>query len=222
MLDNFRPKNFEELMTAPPAQELLCKVCERGGLESKNVFRMSGPAVAIGYILLVPSIIGILICAVLIIVALIHGSSPSASGNVPVQENVDGGTRRWCINSLAPPNLSDQQAAQYCECWSSLLDHDYIGRDAIVKCMDQLSQGTIAAIDPETLSQYSSLRGHPQAYPQAPQKDAPLGISENLWWYGVTVIVGICFFVSGLLGWLLVMKKKILQCSICGATISAS
>jgi hypothetical protein len=43
-----------------------------------------------------------------------------------------------------------------------------------------------------------------------------LGIS------GVGFIFGISCFVAGLLGWLLVMKKKILKCSLCGAVIQAS
>jgi hypothetical protein len=33
---------------------------------------------------------------------------------------------------------------------------------------------------------------------------------------------GIAFFVSGLLGWLLVMKKRVLQCDVCGAVVNAS
>jgi hypothetical protein len=37
-----------------------------------------------------------------------------------------------------------------------------------------------------------------------------------------TIFWGIAFFVGGLFGWLLVMKKRVLQCSICGATVSAS
>lgn len=39
---------------------------------------------------------------------------------------------------------------------------------------------------------------------------------------GLAIIFGIASFVSGIFGWLLVMKKKILQCSACGAVVSAS
>ena len=31
------------------------------------------------------------------------------------------------------------------------------------------------------------------------------------------VTLGIIFFVGGLTGWLLVMKKRVLQCNVCGA-----
>jgi drug/metabolite transporter (DMT)-like permease len=98
-----------------------CKTCERGQLVKKEVFRMSGPVVFIGYIMLIPSIIGVLICSI----AFIAGQSDSAN--------------------------PDQGMA-----------------------------------------------------------------------LGMVVFIGIGCFVAGLFGWLLVMKKRILQCSVCGATISAS
>ena len=41
--------------------EIRCKVCDAGTLLQRKKYRMSGPVVAIGYILLVPSILGILI-----------------------------------------------------------------------------------------------------------------------------------------------------------------
>jgi hypothetical protein len=39
---------------------------------------------------------------------------------------------------------------------------------------------------------------------------------------GIFFVVGIGFLVGGLLGWLLVMKKQILQCNRCGAVVAAS
>jgi hypothetical protein len=35
-------------------------------------------------------------------------------------------------------------------------------------------------------------------------------------------VLMILAFVSGLLGWLLVMKKRVLQCGLCGAVVNAS
>ncbi len=37
---------------------LQCKICDQGAVIAKKVFRVSGPAVVIGFILLVPSILG--------------------------------------------------------------------------------------------------------------------------------------------------------------------
>jgi len=39
---------------------------------------------------------------------------------------------------------------------------------------------------------------------------------------GIVIAIGIACFVSGLLGWLLVMRKRILQCPVCGAVVNAS
>jgi len=38
----------------------------------------------------------------------------------------------------------------------------------------------------------------------------------------MAVFLGIGFLVLGLVGWLLIMRKQVLQCSICRAVVSAS
>ena len=39
---------------------------------------------------------------------------------------------------------------------------------------------------------------------------------------GFAIFLGVTSFVGGLLGWLLVMRKRVLKCSACGAVVSAS
>jgi hypothetical protein len=39
---------------------------------------------------------------------------------------------------------------------------------------------------------------------------------------GFAIFCGVSSFVGGLFGWLLIMKKRVLQCSACGAVINAS
>jgi hypothetical protein len=39
---------------------------------------------------------------------------------------------------------------------------------------------------------------------------------------GAPIIFGVIAFVGGLLGWLLVMKKRVLECNACRATVNAS
>lgn len=39
---------------------------------------------------------------------------------------------------------------------------------------------------------------------------------------GFAVFCGVSSFVGGLFGWLLIMKKRVLQCGTCGAVINAS
>jgi len=57
-----------------------CKVCDEGHLTPKRIFRLSGPAVAIGYILLIPSVIGMALCVVLFFDA--------AAKNMPIGQAV--------------------------------------------------------------------------------------------------------------------------------------
>jgi hypothetical protein len=108
-----------------------CKVCERGLLVPKKMFRMSGPVVAIGFILLIPSALGIIAAAVLFFGLIASNvTGPSGATDAPNVVNVVG--------------------------------------------------------------------------------------------QGFAIALGIASFVGGLLGWLLVMKKRVLKCSVCGATVNAS
>jgi hypothetical protein len=104
---------------------VICKICDKGQLVQKKKYRMSGPVVLIGYILLIPSVLGVIISAMTFF-------------------NISSAASR--VNAGAGAGLAG----------------------------------------------------------------------------GFTIVVGVAFFVSGLLGWLLVMKKQILQCSICGAAVNAA
>ena len=105
--------------------EIACKVCDKGLLVRKKKYRLSGPVVFIGYILLIPSVLGVIVS----LVAFVN------------------------ISLLVP---------------------------------------------------------------QA-NADAAAGLAG-----GFIIFIGVAFFVSGLLGWLLVMKKQILQCNVCGAVVNAA
>ena len=49
------------------------------------------------------------------------------------------------------------------------------------------------------------------------QNDAATGLAE-----GIAFFWTVAALVSGVLGWLLVMKKRVLQCDQCGAVVAAS
>jgi hypothetical protein len=109
--------------------EVRCKVCDAGILVRRKKFRMSGPVVAIGYIILIASILGIIFSAFMLLTA-----------------------------ASLPHNPNDVAAA-----------------------------------------------------------NMVTGIAG-----GVAIFFGIASFVGGLIGWLLVMKKQILECNICNAVVNAS
>jgi hypothetical protein len=105
--------------------QVSCKICDKGSLIRKKKFRMSGPVIVIGYILLIPSVLGVVIS---FITFLVVSSAASQSNAVAV----------------------------------------------------------------------AGLAG------------------------GFSIFMGLAFLVSGLLGWLLVMKKQILQCNVCSAVVNAA
>ncbi len=115
------------MATAAPAMYFRCKVCDRGALVSKKVYRMSAPVVFIGFVLLIPSVLGMLFCFYMFV----------SVANVPMSAD-------------------------------------------------------------ETTRTAGGLAG------------------------GLFLLVGVFFMVGGLLGWLLVMKKQVLQCNLCNAVVNAS
>lgn len=122
-------------METPGASDLkaypTCKICDRGTLMPRKMRRLSGPAVAIGYILLIPSILGMAGCAILFIVSLLATFTSAAHGSA--------------------------FATAFAGTWS------------------------IAVVSS-----------------------------------------GVGCFVFGLVGWLLIMKKHVLQCAYCGAVVDAA
>ena len=122
-------KDLAEVNLLASMPEIRCKTCDTGLLQMAEPYRFSSVVVVIGYILLVPSVLGILF---------------SVRGFFTVLEvGVTGGD-------------------------------------------SALADGVFA------------LAG------------------------GVFIFLGLACLVGGLLGWLLIMRKKVLQCTYCGAVVAAS
>src|ERR1700735_2664083 len=104
-----------------------CKVCERGMLSRQRIHRLGGPAVVIGYIFLIPSVLGIAFSVLMFV--LVIAANPHSNGSSDAASIIGG---------------------------------------------------------------------------------------------GIFVVTGVFSFLGGLVGWLLVMKKNVLQCSNCMAVVNAS
>jgi hypothetical protein len=235
-----------------------CKVCDQGELIAKKVFRMSGPAVAIGYILLIPSILGML-AAAWILFGVSWVTHLANTTNTTVDEiqftpprYVAKGRgdevefRRACINTPMAYRLDrDAPWSQYCECELSLHKQNHSLEqvntndldsfaDAINSrgerndvCVDLERNNRLPSISEQTDKLYDSLVGaassndkpmEPIFLPHTAPATAIFGIVGST----LAIALGIGSFVGGLLGWLLVMKKRVLQCAVCGATVNAS
>jgi DNA-directed RNA polymerase subunit RPC12/RpoP len=174
------------IATPPPVpqQNLLCRTCGQGTLVRLTKFRMSTPVVVIGFVLLIPSVLGMLFGVLMLFVTGVASKQTSASSeskiraqlvaqNVPdaiVNEVVSG--RPVSPNELA--SLRSQQQSAVHEAESSRLGQTIGGGAATV----------VAG--------------------------------------GFSIFVIIASFVGGLLGWLLIMRKRVLQCARCGAVVPAS
>lgn len=127
------PEPARQRSRSPSRGAVVCSICNQGLLVSRRVFWMSGPVVMIGWILLIPSFLGMLFSALLLFASL-------------------GGAGAAIVEAGATPGVG---------------------------------LGGIAA-------------------------------------GGSSLCMGVSSFVGGLFGWILVMKKRVLECQNCGAVVAAS
>jgi len=145
---------------------------------------MSGPVVVIGFILLIPSILGILFGVLMLVATGAASSQTSSSGEREIRAR---------LVSLRVP-------------------------DPIITEVVTGKSVSDAELVPLTYQQRAAVH------------DAQLSVSaQKLGAGAATVIAGgfsvfviVASFVGGLLGWLLIMRKRVLQCARCGAVVPAS
>ena len=224
-------------------QGLTCKICERGTLIPRKVFRLSGPAVAIGYILLIPSVLGMIFCALMLAGVFAVSGQPDQVSDLadrPAQSAFDAAFRRDCMNGakLQAPYAGLASLEEICECMLSTYKQTH-NLEMIAKsggtittsgdyCSQQFNEGRLASVSPDVAALYSG--ENPQSTPDAAMTTRhtpdPLAAYKTMIFRalggGFSLALGIGFFISGLLGWLLVMKKRVLKCDYCGAVVNAS
>jgi hypothetical protein len=145
---------------------------------------MSGPVVVIGFILLIPSVLGMLVG----ILMLFATGSASTQSSTSTEHDIRA---RLVARDVPEPIIAEVVASK------------------------PVGSTELASL---TTQQRSAIH------------DAQLSVSAQKVGAGAAaVIVGGFFvfvivmsFVGGLLGWLLVMRKRVLQCAGCGAVVAAS
>jgi hypothetical protein len=166
------------------AREIPCKTCEAGQLKKRKRYRMSGVVVLIGYILLIPSLLGIAFATMGVV----------ATGSAT--EQVSGSMKREAEGKLrtagVPPAIVQSVVDQHAVSQSELGQLTESQRQAVQQARLELAAGTVGA------GAGAALAG------------------------GASLLFGVFSLVGGLLGWLLVMKKSVLQCNGCGAVVAAS
>jgi hypothetical protein len=214
-------------------QDLTCKICERGSLVSRKVFRLSGPAVAIGYILLIPSVLGMIFCALMLAGVFAVSSQPEQVSNLadrPAQSAFDATFRQNCMDECKRLSSNAELTAieGYCECALSTYKVTNSIESSRQSCIAQSNEGRLAPVSPDVAALYSVEDSQPSPSTETTDLRTPDPLASykpaifRVLGGGVSVALGIGFLISGLLGWLLVMKKRVLKCNYCGAVVSAS
>ena len=145
---------------------------------------MSGPVVVIGYIFLIPSILGILF-GLLMIFATGSAASETSTG---IKQEV----REQLMAADIPGDISEK-----------VITRQALTEEENAMLTDEQSRALADAKLTYSASQVGAGAG-----------TAIAG--------GFSVFVIVSSFVGGLIGWLLIMKKKVLQCVSCNAIVAAS
>jgi hypothetical protein len=176
---------------------LTCKVCDRGVLVEKKIFRLSTPVVLIGFILLIPSLIGMLIGAMGLIGSL------AATGASATGDAVSFSTQRDAIENMIRLRVPRRIVAAVVALRSDEID-DWFNSDH-------------GGSGPPPLVQQEAVK--------KAQSDLASGISQfsvAAWAGPFSVFIGVASFVGALFGWLLVMRRRVLQCADCGTVVNTS
>lgn len=163
---------------------IACRVCDQGQLFHSKVHRLSGPAVTIGYILLVPSLLGILLSLFFLMASWVGAASTVTK--------LSADTREAILTTGVPLELRQKLDQGHLVTESEMVNLTAVQRSAVESANRQIA---------------ASVTGSGCA--------AACGT-------GLAGIGAVFSFVGGLVGWLLVMKKRVLKCSLCGATVAVS
>lgn len=161
--------------------EVACNTCQqRGGLTHKKVFKFSTPVVIIGWLFLIPSLMGVG-CGALGLMATSTATTETASGITEQYreslEKIDG--------------LSASQVRE-------IID------------MEPYSEAQLPALG---LSK-SQARRVDSAHTTMVAGGAGAALGSGMMG-GASIFMMISSFVGGLLGWLLIMRKKVIACNLC-------
>ena len=164
---------------------------------------MSGPAVVIGFILLIPSVLGMVTSALTFFEVIAYHGDES-------RETFDSSFRRTCLNSAAKSYRQRTGASAslpiletYCECTLPLIKEGRSAPTAVQECGQQMQDGLLTLPDQETQNLYADAMGR-----SGQQSSQRIGLAYNdagirlFHWVGggFAIFWLIAFFVSGLLG----------------------
>jgi hypothetical protein len=173
-----------------------CDVCLTGRVVSQKKYRLGRAAVAFGYILLVPSALGILCSALLL---FFSASAVGSNISYPQKDAIAQMEAAGVPSRIITAVLADRDA----------VIQTWMNEDS--KTQDRGTTAEREAVqNARTRLRGANVRGTLHS-----------GI-EMFLGGGLAIALGAGSVTGGLLGWLLVMKKRVLQCGDCSAVVSGS
>lgn len=166
------------------AATIPCKTCDRGELVRRKRYRMSGIVVFLGYVLLIPSMLGVFVG----LVTLTATGKTTTTTMTDTRESV----RTDLQGAAVPEAVITEVTAGRTPAASTVAVLPQRQRDAVSMAQARMTGATAGA-----------------------------GIGFALAG-GVALAIIVTSLLAGLLGWLLTMKKQILQCTNCQAVVAAS
>jgi type IV pilus assembly protein PilA len=230
-------------------------------LARKKIFRMSTPVVVIGFIFLIPSVLGMMLSAMLLFGVLLLPGGNAREGftaahlqaqetaavtaitkvhTAEIQYYSNFGRFAASMQELGPPatgvegpfgaNLIEPGLASGEKGGYSFMLTATPAGYAISAVPDQYGiTGSKTYFSDQSLNIHQH-NGHESASANDPvfgntpehNDDGAASSIAAVLGGGFAIALGVAAFVGGLLGWLLVMKKRVLQCSACSAVVNAS
>jgi hypothetical protein len=229
---------------------ILCKVCDQGVLTRTKVYRMSAPVVVIGYVLLIPSMLGVAF-AMLIFLGATFWPLSNGSGTAPATYEVSD-IRKACLGLDMADSPIGPTTPEFCECVVQNYRMSRSVGKASDECVSEYEAHTLPPLDDQTKQLYAEAQEEVNqaeraeinaAVNNSPEPSKQAWESRDLWSLfrtdreatlsqqapnsfvllaravgaTVAIAIGVAAFVGGLLGWLLVMRKRVLKCSYCGS-----
>lgn len=163
-----------------------CNVCHQtGGLHRKKVSRFSTPIVIIGWLFLLPSLLGVGCGACGLV------TTGSASSQTSAQIDADYRSRLEKIEGLSSEKVEEIMAM-------TVVDEAALQAKGLTKAQARQAD----------LAHSSKIAG-----------GAGAAIGGGLM-AGGSIFVMVASFVGGLLGWILILRKKVIACSHCNGVHS--
>jgi hypothetical protein len=181
-----------------------CKVCDEGTLETRKIARMGPVVVFIGWVLVIPSLLGVAGAGLGAVTSLVGGAA-GAAGAAELESTRHERMEAEFSDRFAAAGLPDSLLGVMVD------DPAFVGEN----------ETRDLGLGPEQRRLVSEAQNAILGDQLGAAGGGAAAAAAGGLGFIFFVIMGVMSLVGGLIGWLLVMKKRVLQCNRCAATVAA-